>query len=108
MEDKPIKGLDIALIPDDDAAVSPIPRRKKSATDGTLETNGNAGSAEVASDGTNGIGTSSPNKKRTATEALGDGVALVKRVKPDPKAPSEDDDIVLIDDAADGAIVIED
>lgn len=96
--EKPIKGLDIITVTDEESATSQIPRRKKPAAEGT---NGHT-------NGTNGATVNSPNKKRTATEALGDELTLVKRAKADLKIASNGDDIILIDDSADGAILIDD
>ncbi|KAH8816258.1 hypothetical protein F5884DRAFT_818356 [Xylogone sp. PMI_703] len=95
---KSIKDLDISAATDNEPSASPIPRRKKSGTD---EVNGHM-------NGTNGAETITPNKKRTATEALGDELTLVKRAKADLKSVSNGDDIIFIEDSVDGSILIDD
>ncbi|RFU31408.1 hypothetical protein B7463_g4937, partial [Scytalidium lignicola] len=106
--DKPIKGLDITGVSDEESTVSLIPRRKKPGMETVPETNGHTSSDTVPTNGTNGAQTSSSNKKRTAAEALGDELTLVKRAKVDLKTATNGDDVILIDDVADGAIVIDD
>ena len=108
MEEKPIKGLDIASKTEDTPA-SPIPRRKRSAT----ETNGHT------TNGTNGVQngkrpaedsleTVQPSKKRTASGAFDDISPSSKRSKIQFNGASADDDLVVIDESADGAILIDD
>jgi len=93
MDDKPIKSLDITVQNGDDSSASLIPRQnKKPAVSLANGTNGTAHS--------NGVAPS--DKKRTASIALSDEPQLSKR----PKIPSKNDDLVILDDADDGAILI--
>lgn len=109
MEDKPFKSLDITAITEGDTSVSPIPRRKK-ATSNPGEPNGvqsNGSGIEV----TNGGASNGNPVKRTASDAIQDGSPLSKRPKTlqngSNVAPLKEDSIV-IDDSADGAIMIDD
>ncbi|KAI9650570.1 E1 ubiquitin-activating protein uba2 [Ciborinia camelliae] len=128
MEDAPIKSLDInprsstptPLLTETLAPESPIPRRKKpvSEPEPTLSTNGNATNSNghvkkpsvevLQNDNANGI------KKRSASNALGNDVSpSSKRSKIDPGSDgmsmaSLDDGIIVLDDANDGAIMIDD
>ncbi|PBP23228.1 hypothetical protein BUE80_DR006040 [Diplocarpon rosae] len=100
-DDKLIKSVDIRVV-NGDGASCPIPRKPKSAQrkpsiDETI--NGSASKANGSSGLSNGSGT-----KRNASEALDEVISSGKKAKPSLK----DDDIILVDDAADGAIMIDD
>jgi hypothetical protein len=107
LDDKPIKSLDIPSTRGIEPPASPIPRRKKSILESNDQgTNG----VEATTATTNGsLGT-----KRTAAEALGDDSPETKRSKTEPNgsngtnSASANDDLILVDDSADGAIVIDD
>lgn len=109
MEDKPIKGLDIPPIQAADGTVpfSPIPRKRKSA----VESNGHGAAViEEVVRAANGVG----GTKRSADEALGHEPADAKRSKiasdnaNGVSTNGEHEQAVIIDDSADGAIVIDD
>jgi ubiquitin-like 1-activating enzyme E1 B len=110
LEDKPIQGLDIPVASGSGPLSSPIPRRKKSAA----ELNGHATNGVGATDGiqaaSNGISGIKRIAKRSADEALSDDSPDSKRSKTLLKSTngSTDDDVVLVDDSADGAIIIDD
>ncbi|PBP25689.1 ThiF family protein [Diplocarpon rosae] len=100
-DDKPIKSLDIRVV-NGDGPSCPIPRKPKSAQpkpsiDETIH--GSASQANGSSGLSNGSGT-----KRNASEALDEVILSGKKAKP----TSKDDDIILVDDAANGAIMIDD
>jgi hypothetical protein len=107
LDDKPIKSLDIPSTRGIEPPASPIPRRKKSILESNDQgTNG----IEATTATTNGsLGT-----KRTAAEALGDDSPETKRSKTETNgsngtnSASANDDLILVDDSADGAIVIDD
>jgi ubiquitin-like 1-activating enzyme E1 B len=105
--DKPIRAND------GEKQVIDIPRRKKSGLS-SQETNGDAAApqanghpvtngkrkAEEALESQNGT------KKRSATETLDNEGPSAKRGK--IIGPATSDDLIVVDDAADGAIVIDD
>lgn len=109
MEDKPIKPLDAH-------AIGKIPRRQKSATSQTATING---SGDVAH--TNGADTSNGQRATDASDAEG---SIRKRPAPDTVdgdgpaskrgkithngTATADDGLIVLDDSADGAIVIDD
>ncbi|KAF7861815.1 hypothetical protein EAF04_007697 [Stromatinia cepivora] len=130
MEDAPIKSLDIhtsSLIPaaplltEEPTSItpeSPIPRRKKPVPEPepTVSTNGNTTNGHVKTatgeelQNTNADGV----KKRTASDALGNDVSPTSK-RPKPSSSSGDmsmaalnDGIIVLDDANDGAIMIDD
>lgn len=130
MEDSPIKSLDIqasssiptsSVLPEAGTPESPIPRRKKpvSEPEPTLSTKGNGtntnghvtnpAGAEVLQNGNiNGV------KKRTASDALDIDVSpTTKRFKALSSSDGSsvtvmDNSIIILDDANDGAIMIDD
>jgi len=120
MEDTPIKSLDLpkSEIPTPfttETPESPIPRRKKPVPELKITTNGNSTNGHIKapvaetpqSGNANGI------KKRSASDALGNDVSpSSKRSKTlsgsgDTSAAAENG-IVILDDANDGAIMIDD
>ncbi|OWP00707.1 hypothetical protein B2J93_1310 [Marssonina coronariae] len=96
--DKPIKSLDIRVVSGDGSS-SPIPRKPRSAQAKPSIVETSNGPASKAN-GSAGSGT-----KRTASEALGAAISSGKKARP---TSHDDDGIVLLDDTADGAIVIDD
>ena len=108
MEEKPIKGLDIAS-KTEDSPVSPIPRRKRSATETNGHTtNGTNGVQNAKRPAEDDLGTVQPNKKRTASGAFDEVSPSSKRSKIQSNGTSTDDGLVVIDESADGAILIDD
>lgn len=103
MDDKPIKSLDITLQSTDTLPVptSPIPRRKKSVQQSNGHTNGNgtATSSVVVENGSSG-------KKRGAAEAFDSDSPTSKRSK--VVSNGTDNDVIVLDDTTDGAILIDD
>lgn len=109
LEDKPIKPLDAH-------AIGKIPRRQKSATSQTANINGNGDVAH-----TNGAQPSNGQRTADASDAEG---SIRKRPAPDTldsDGPASkrgkithngttpaDDGLIVLDDTADGAIVIDD
>lgn len=113
MEDEPIRGLDIVPSAETEPPSSPIPRRKKS----VIEQNGqrvNASNRVLNSNGqrpnvddTGAAATAT--KKRPASEAVDDERILAKRNKVEQNgASTPGDDLILVDDSGDGAIIIDD
>lgn len=115
LEGKPIKPLDAGA--NGEKVIINIPRRQKSVTDPVATMNGNG---DTSAPYTNGTGVSKRKatdvletngsvKKRPAPEALENDRPTAKRSKVVHKGgPPADDDLIELDDAADGAIVIED
>lgn len=111
MEDLPIKGLDISASADIEPPVSPIPRRKRSAVElhatmsnghGDRGTNDKE-SAHGAANDREFTGT-----KRSADDDVETKSTELKRPKVQPKGAPVDDDLILVDDSTDGAILIDD
>lgn len=105
MEDKPIKGLDIATSANG-TGVLEIPRKRKSAA----EPNGQGSTIGEAIPSTNGV----LGSKRSAEVALGGESPQAKRSKTasnGANGASENGEQIsaqVIDDSTDGAIVIDD
>jgi hypothetical protein len=95
--------LDIPKQTENGETSSPIPRKKKSIAEpnGHGMSNGNGANGSAAPI----VQNDSATKKRTATEALGGGDSPTKKRA---KANGTDDGFIMVDDAADGAIVIDD
>jgi len=110
MEDKPIRGLDLTIDPE--GLASPIPRKKRSPPEpgvsnghianGTAITNGVA--KRPAPDGEI---EGRPNK-RTASGSLDNISTSTKRTKTQSNGAPADNDLILVEDSGDGAIVIDD
>lgn len=130
MEDAPIKSLDIhanpsipaaSLLTEEPASIppeSPIPRRKKPAREPepTVSAEGKATNGHVKTISGEEPQNSNSNgvKKRTASDALGNDVSTTSK-RPKPSSSSGDmsmaalnDGIIVLDDANDGAIMIDD
>jgi hypothetical protein len=106
MDDKPIKGLDIPVSSEVEPPTSPIPRRKKPAVE-SVATNGHVvNGKKSASDSI----INSAGKKRTVSQALEDGSPTAKRTKNESNGNGTigDDDLIVVEDSADGAILIDD
>ena len=108
VEDKPIKSLDIISVENGENPHSPIPRRKRA----EAQSNGHVSKDSSSLNG-NGISSSSINlengtsgKKRSAIEAFEDDLSNPKRSKVDLNGT--DNGVIVVDDAADGAILIDD
>ncbi|PQE30976.1 ubiquitin-activating enzyme E1 protein [Rutstroemia sp. NJR-2017a WRK4] len=117
MEDKPVKNLDLLPSPQDapsaESPSSPIPRRKKPAPEPAPESNGTNGHSQQAPDGdvsaSDPLANGNGLKKRTLSDALGDETSSTsKRQKPTNGSAAADDGIIVLDDANDGAILIDD
>jgi hypothetical protein len=105
MDDKPIKGLDIPVSSAIEPPSSPIPRRKKSAVE-PAPTNGHLmnGKKSTSDNIVNLAG-----KKRTVSQALEDDSPTAKRTKnqSNGNGTNGDDDLIIVEDSADGAILID-
>ncbi|ESZ89787.1 hypothetical protein SBOR_9825 [Sclerotinia borealis F-4128] len=130
MEDTPIKSLDIhprssthtplltGTLPAPVDPESPIPRRKKPVPEPTapVSTNGNAthtnGHAKPPSADVFQNGSANGFKKRSASDALGDNASSTskrsKTLSGSGDANAAEDGIIVLDDANDGAIMIDD
>ena len=109
MEDKPIKPLDAH-------AIGKIPRRQKSATSQTATINGNGDVTHTnGAETSNGQRTADTSdaegsiKKRPAPDTVdGDGPAMKRgKIAHNGTVPGGDC-LIVLDDSADGAIVIDD
>jgi ubiquitin-like 1-activating enzyme E1 B len=117
LEDKPIKTLNTGAT--GEKAILDIPRRQRSVAGPGVAANGNG---DLGAKHTNGTDTTSnkrktdgteeangTTKKRPAPEASEDGGPSAKRSKVVQNGgPRADDDLIVLDDATDGAIVIDD
>jgi ubiquitin-like 1-activating enzyme E1 B len=117
MEDKPIKPLDITPSVNTNDPIMAIPRRRKSTLEPAVLSNGHSTNGTSTTNGdtnTNGkrsasgsLDKSEPSKKRSASSAFDENTPS-KRSKPSSSGASVDDNLIVVDDAADGAIVIDD
>lgn len=108
MGEKPIKSLDITGAEDEDALKALIPRRKKTVVESNgTETNGaHRNGVEIIT-----ATTSKSSIKRTASEATQEDSPLSKRPKTisnGVNGTTGDDDVLLIEDTLNGAILIND
>ena len=117
MEDKPIKALDKGTT--GEKGTLDIPRRQRSIAGPAAAVNGNGDSGAPHTNGTD-----TTSNKRKAEDAEKANGTTKKRPAPEdseadgPSAkrgkvahngyPPADDDLIVLDDAADGAIVIDD
>ena len=106
MDDMPIKGLDIPVSSEIEPPTSPIPRRKKSAVE-PAPTNGHLANGKKS---TSESIMNLAGKKRTVSQALEDDSPTAKRTKNQSNGDgtSGDDDLIIVEDSADGAILIDD
>jgi hypothetical protein len=117
LEDKPIKTLSTGTT--GEKAILDIPRQQRSVASSGQTVNGNGDSGATHTNGTDMTsnkrktdGTEEANgttKKRPAPEASEDDGPSAKRSKVVQNGgPRADDDPIVLDDATDGAIVIDD
>ncbi|TAQ89344.1 hypothetical protein B7494_g2313 [Chlorociboria aeruginascens] len=104
MEDTPIKGLDINVPAEGES--SSIPRRAKSIAEPTSVSNGHTNGATLKTNGKSAIAGKEeevPIRKRAASGIVENEPPKSKRAKTIP-----DNDLILVEDAGDDAIVIDD
>jgi hypothetical protein len=116
LEDKPIKALDAGV--NGEKVTLEIPRRQKSIADPMAMTNGNGDVGAPYTNSTDALNnkrkaaepteTNGSVKKRPADEALEDDGPTAKRGKATHNRGPRPDELIVLDDAADGAIFIED
>lgn len=101
-DDRPIKSLDIH-VPADGEPSSPIPRKPRPAPHSNGHSNGHANSTEH--DGSSQTNGSGPKKRHRDNDLVEDTENKGKKPK---TSPGPKDNITVIEDNDDGAILIDD